>query len=91
MLENEKKKSCNHFFKFFSIIYIFYVDRCEYCLNRHTSPPEDPYQMLQDLLNKGCLIKEAVKRLQMSQLSQRCEPREDSFISPQTNTSINLY
>ncbi|KAF6216460.1 hypothetical protein GE061_000802 [Apolygus lucorum] len=33
--------------------------------DNNKSKSDDPYDMLQELLNKGCLIQEAVKRLQL--------------------------
>lgn len=33
--------------------------------DKNKAKSEDPYDMLQELINKGCLIQEAVKRLQL--------------------------
>lgn len=44
---------------------------CKYCILKSKSPitdsSDDPYEMLQELLREGSLIKEAVKRLQLDQ------------------------
>lgn len=48
---------------------------CKYCILRSKSPisnsADDPYEMLQELLQKGSLIKEAVKRLQLDLENRR--------------------
>lgn len=54
---------------------------CKYCILKSKSPitdsSDDPYEMLQELLREGSLIKEAVKRLQFE--NQRPKKSTDFY------------
>lgn len=56
---------------------------CKYCILRSKSPitnsSDDPYEMLQELLREGSLIKEAVKRLQLDLQNKRPKKTTDYY------------
>lgn len=56
---------------------------CKYCILKSKSPitdsSDDPYEMLQELLREGSLIKEAVKRLQLDKQNKRPKRSTDFY------------
>lgn len=56
---------------------------CKYCILKSKSPisdtPDDPYEVLQELLREGSLIKEAVKRLQLDKHDKRPKKSSDYY------------